>query len=521
MVNRIREFLTSDQRGVALVVVLLFAVLLMMLVATMLAVGGTQVSISGTQRDSARALEHAQAGLEEGIRRVEANRFYNGPFNGSVNPTDVTVTVEPRLVGPNGRIIEIQSTAQVGVARRRLSALALAVSKLIPPKIMYGHNFSQQGNAADVGTGDIYAQTYIELVQVPDQANQYSYSGWGIRKKAPLAGYSAQPCYTPAQCVALNPTKPDAARWHPGQRRTGYDAQPFNQAITGSTDTRSPGANLNFPCPGGAPAGTIGANGPGFQAGDQRGDLVPGAANAAATPGTALYGCEGDGFPYTWVREVFSAPQEFVAPWDPSCSTATCQVRMWFKVVSFERWFNAYWTFNEAALEFTKNAALAADPTRGAVPPFPPFAVLEGNPDTTVVGGGTINDSSSINFGTCVEGPNGIPNDCDGAASDPQTILLDCDPPGSCTYTINGNLDGHGLLLLDGDLVVNGTFTYRGTIIVNGNLTLGAGTVTVYGGIVAKSTAWLTGNITVNAGTNVSNVLIGPATVTVRSWRER
>ena len=76
MVKRIRGFIVAEQRGVALVVVMLFAVLLMMLVATMLTVGGTQVSISGTQRNSAQALEHAQAGGEEGIRRGEANRAY-------------------------------------------------------------------------------------------------------------------------------------------------------------------------------------------------------------------------------------------------------------------------------------------------------------------------------------------------------------------------------------------------------------------------------------------------------------
>jgi len=520
MVNRIRNLINSDQRGVALVVVLLFAVLLMMLVATMLAVGGTQVSISGTQRDSARALERAQAGVEEGIRRVEANRAYSNPFGGSVDPTSVQVEVVPRRVGPNGQIIEIQGAATVGVARRRLSVLALAVSKLIPPKIMYGHNFSQQGNAAEVGSGDVYAQTYVEFVIVPDQPDQFTYSGWGIRKKAPFGPYSNTPCYTHAECMAANP--PDADRWYPGQRRTAYEDIAFNLVIPASTDTRVPKTVLNFACPGGpVPAGTIGLNGPGFQAGDRRGDLNPADPLQAAIAAVPLYGCTPDGLPYTWVREVFYATQEFVAPWDPACTTATCEVKMWFQAISFERWFNSYWVFDEPSLEFDKAPALAADPSRGAIPPFPPFAVLEGNPDTTQVGGGTINDSSGINFGTCVEGSDGVPNNCDSLTSDPQTVLLDCAPPGSCTYTVNGTLDGHGLLLIDGDLVVNGTFNYWGTVIVNGNLTLGAGNVTVYGGIVAKSTAWLTGNITVYAGTSVSNVLVGPATVTVRSWRER
>jgi hypothetical protein len=522
MVTRIRGYVYSEERGVALVVVLLFAVLLMMLVATMLAVGGTQVSISGTQRNSAQALEHAQAGVEEGIRRVEANRSYSNPdpWGSSVDPTGVQVRIVPRRAGPNGQIIEIQADATVGVARRRLSVLALAVSKLIPPKIMYGHNFSQQGNAADVGSGDVYAQTYIEFVQVPDAAGQYSYSGWGIRKKAPLDGYRDAPCYTHAQCVSLNPSKPDAARWYPGQRRSVYESLPLNSDITGSTDTRVPQAVLNYTCPAGPPPAqavqTILSNGPGYTALDQRADMVPGPANAAATGGTALYGCTADNLPYTWVREEFSAPQEFVAPWNPSCTTAMCTVAMWFQVISFERWFNTYWTFNEPTLEFQKANGLDTDPARGAIPPFPPFGVLEGNPDTTVVGGGTINNGSGINMGTCAN-----PNSCSSPSSDRQTVLLDCVPSGSCTYTVNGTLDGHGVLLVDGDLVVNGTFNYWGTVVVNGNLTLGAGNVTVYGGIVAKSTAWLTGSIRVYAGTNVSNLLIGPATVTARSWRER
>jgi len=76
----------SGERGAALLIVLAFMVLLLILISTMLAVGSNEAVISGLQRDGVQALEHAQAGLEEAVRRIEAGRPYSAPFTGSVAP---------------------------------------------------------------------------------------------------------------------------------------------------------------------------------------------------------------------------------------------------------------------------------------------------------------------------------------------------------------------------------------------------------------------------------------------------
>ena len=529
----------SAERGAALITVLAFMVILLILISTMLAVGSNEAVISGLQRDGVQALEHAQAGIEEAVRRIEAGRPYSAPFTGSVAP-GVQVQVVTRDAGPSGAFLELRADATVGRARRRLSMLALAVPDFTPPNIMYGYNFAEGGNAAEVGTGDVYSQTYIEFVDVPSSPppdEQYTYSGWAIIKRNPPAGYSVNdPCYTNANCMAEQGPAP-ADRWFAGHRRTAYDNIPFNQAFPGAlTDNRVPGAVLNYACAS-IPVATVGANGPGYDSGfpnlewraDRIVDSVPPDDHvlSAAEP---LYGCttapgeDGTPLPYTWVREVVNVHEDFVPVAYRAalgCAGNRCDVRLWFKTIRFDPWFAQYWQYNEAELNWEKKAALVANPLYGAIPPFPPFNALEQNFDTRRDGGGTINDSDGIDWGECIEGSDGIANNCDSPDSRPQIVLLDCVPSGSCDYTVNGNITGHGLLLIDGDVVFNGTLNYLGTIMVNGNATVGSGNVTVYGGLVARSAAFITGNITINAGGMVANIITGPATVTRRSWWER
>lgn len=539
----------SGDRGAALLTVLAFMVILLILISTMLAVASNEAVISGLQRDGVQALERAHAGLEEAVRRVEAGRPYSQPFKASIDrgvsiTPSVQVQVVTRDAGPAGAFLELRSDATVGRARRRLSMLVLAVPDVTPPNIMFGYNFAEGGNAAEVGTGDVYSQTYIEFVQVPNLPppdEQYTYSGWAIIKRNPAAGYTVDdPCYTNANCMAEQGPAP-ADRWFAGHRRTTYADVPFNEAFPGALpDLRLPGTVLTFSC-GSIPAGTVGADGPGYDSGapllEWRADMVvdpvpPGAQVIGG--GTALYGCTTAGtedstpLPYTWVREVVNVSEDFVpAAYRAAlgCAGGRCNVRLWFKTLLIDTWFSQYWQYNEAELNWEKNAALVANPRYGAVPPFPPFAALDQNFDERVTGGGTINDSSGIDFGECIEDTSptgdGLPNTCDSPDSRPRVVLLDCVPSGSCDYIVNGNLTGHGLLLVDGDVVFNGTLNYRGTIIVNGNATVGSGNVTIYGGLVARSAAFITGSIKVNAGGMVANVLVGSATVTRRSWWER
>jgi hypothetical protein len=530
----------QEERGAALITVLAFMVILLILVSTMLAVGSNEAVISGLQRDSVEALEHAQAGLEEAVRRIEAGRPYSQPFDASIAP-GVQVHVVTRDAGPSGAFVEIRSDATVGRARRRLSTLALAVPDFTPPNIMFGYNFAEGGNAAEVATGDVYSQTYIEFVQVPNLPppdEQYTYSGWAIIKRNPASGYTTNdPCYTHANCMAEQAPAP-ADRWYAGHRRTAYGGVPINQAFPNAApDARLLDTVLNFSCsPPAVPIATVGANGPGYNAAlpllEWRADRVVDAAPPGAQVMSAaepLYGCtsvpgeDSVSLPYTWVRENVVVNADLVpAAYHAALSCAgTCTVHLWFKTILFEAWFDQYWDYNESELNWEKDADLVANPHYGAVPPFPPFAAIEQNFDERRSGGGTINAADGIDFGQCVEGSDGIANNCDSPDSRPRIVLLDCVPSGSCTYTVNGNLNGHGLLLVDGNVVFNGTFDFWGTIIVNGNATVGSGNVTVYGGLVARSAAFITGNITINAGGMVANVIVGPATVTRRSWWER
>lgn len=530
MVQRIRGFVLRDDRGVALVVVLLFAVLLMMLVATMLSVGGTQVSISGTQRDSARALELAQAGVEEGIRRVEAARPYRNPspFAGSVDPSAVEVEVAAVRAGPSAQIIEIRGNARLGVARRRLNLLALAVPRMILPNIVFCSNFTEQGNAASIGSGDVYCETFVRFTSAPSAAS-LTYSGWWVDKANPNP---LPQCYTHLQCVTeanlnVQPARrctggnPDPrCKWFPGQRLSVYATDPVAVDILANTNQST--CTVTAQTANGIKAeDSTGTSGPiqlyGFDRDDTWVPLAgPPTAVQAVVPPQAVTGSRPCGLPYKYVRKDF--PDE----------TGTPQTR-YFKTLIYEEWLDNYWRLDQNSLAYVKRDGsvcttpqpclpltgrepnLATYPDFGAVPPFVPFSQLTDNYDTYRSGGGTINDSSGIDLGYCAN-----PNSCSAASSRPQIILLD-----NGDYTINGNLTGHGLILIDGNLTVNGTLTYWGTIIVNGSMTLGSGNVVVYGGVMAKSTAYLTGNITINAGGNVSNVLLGPATVYPRSWRER
>jgi hypothetical protein len=539
MIRRVK-----DERGVALLMTLLFMVLMLILITGMLAIAGNEVLISGLQRDGTIALELAQAGLEEGVRRIEAGRNYTDPFSGAIDPARVKIQVVPIRRGPAGAVLEIRSEATAGGARRRLSLLGIGMSEaMAQADILMGHEFAEQGNAATVASGDVYSQSYIEFVDVPDDASQYTYSGWGIRKKVPLDGYDAAACYTNSQCQSLQ-TPSDADRWYPGTRRAQYRNIPFDASVTGQAvpDTRVPGTVLTtFSCPAGPPApfATIASDGPGFVAAapdlEWRADVPPtDTANRRAGP-LALYGCTNPSgpaqdyispsgsrvsFPYTWVREVVNVPADFVPAADQTALSCTggpngrCNVRLWFKTIIYEDWLAQYLTFNQATLKYEKNSTFR--PEYGAVPPFPPFSRLTQNSDTYITGGGTINTGSGIDFGYCAN-----PTTCDSPTSRPRIIFLDGGPNSTCDYTVNSNITGYGLLLVNGNLCVNGTIVWYGAIIVNGSVTLGSGNVTVYGGIFAKTTAYLTGHITVYAGSYLANVIAGPMIFAARTWWER
>jgi Tfp pilus assembly protein PilX len=548
--------LCSEQRGVALVTTLLFMVLMFILIAAMLTVSSNEVAISGGQRDAARALELAEGGVREAIRRIEIPHFfatntaqecYDGnpaddlTFDNSLANGTATVKICRHKTGPSGAILEIQSDARVNLARRRISTMVRQVVKFIPPDILYGQNIAEQGNAAELGSGDAYSQSFIRYTNLPTSATSVSYGGWRISKRNPGA---LPACYTHADCVAdaladghdctTNPSSDARCRWYPGQRVSTYASIDPGPDLDGKKTQCDAGGNPTFANPF-LPAGAIRADDP-AQAGV--------AANTVPMYGFMRDDPDGAG-PLPPQGVTSALPCGLVYKYHPVTfeDEDGNAVTIYFKTIVYEHWFNNYWRFDNGALAWTKRTGVSPCPdttcltTPGfnqepnlvsypqftAVPAFPDFEPLAQNADRGPLAPGTYN---SGDFGACDDSGDAIPNNCEGPADRPIIVLMDSGAPGGSPgvgdeWHINGTLDGHGTILVNGDLIINGTFNYWGTIIVNGNLTLGSGNVTVYGGLVAKSTAYLTGNITVMAGGLVPNVPVGPAVVTHLTWWER
>jgi hypothetical protein len=547
---------TRDEAGVALLTVLLFMALVVILITTMLTVAGNETIISGLHRDGARAKEVAEAGLEEGLQRIALGHYFalnsaaecydTDPSNdrffaNSLDPANAQVRVCLQEAGSGGAILELQSNARVGVARRRLSMIALQKVSQGLPNILYGHDCASGGSAL-IASGDVYCQTYLKL-KTAITPPWLAYAGWRVSKLSPGA---IPPCHTRAECVqaaqadghncAVDPASDPRCMWYAGHRRAVYRGQPFRPSPlpdNATLDTRRfvDGAGdlatgqVNFVCsaPGPAPAPwatvTVQSAGIGWVVGDKRNGAIPPADTMDGT--TPLYGCDTDLRPYTWVREAFDSDD------DPDSNPDKF---VWFKTIEYEDWFNDYWVFCQGqagdpaectaadVLTWVKNAQLQANPMLGAVPPFPNFDALDDNYHQRVTGGGTLTGADPISWGTCVEGSDGIVNNCDGAASDPRILLLT-----GGDYRINANIQAHGTILVgpNADLEVNGTFTCWCVLVIDGNLTLGNGTVTIYGGLVAKNTAELSGNITVYAGSSVSNIPVGLADVNAITWWQR
>lgn len=519
----------SSEAGAALVTVLLFMMLTFILITSMLSVTGNEVVISSLQRDSARALDLAQAGLQEAVRRMEEGHKYSPSFTSSLQASvpGSTITVETirRFVGVNSAYQEFRSRAQVGRSVRQLSMLVLQRNISFPPNITFAASVIEQGSA-DINCGDAFARTFIQYKTDPNDVTPrcpsdppgeptITYAGWRVSKVGPVVG----PCYTNAECAALG--KP---LWYPGQRRT----EPANTTLGADIAAQK----NNCPAGGG---------------GSLPGGTVPGGTQLAADniniAGWPLYGFDTDdpdgggpaipqavisgvlpcGLPYKWEQETFS-------------DETGALVTRWFKSISFDQWFAAYWRFDETKMNYVKRNGsactdayclaggvepdLAGNKQLGAVPPFPEIDTVNANFQCRVNGGGVI---SSLPL-TCNE-PTGTTSDL--GCKYPQ---MSCSPPedrsvltvfGLGDWTINANLKGHGTIVVDGNLTVNGDFEFWGTIVVNGTLTLGAGNAIVHGGLVADSTLKISGNIKVEGGGTISNVPTGRSVVTGRGWWER
>lgn len=455
----------KDEQGAALLITLLFMMLTMILITTMLASSSGEIAISGLHRDGVLALELAQAGVQEAMTRIGAGRPFATGFISSLNP-GVSVSVVRRVIGSQSAYDEIQATATVGRATRRLSALVLQRSILLPPNITFADSVTEQGNG-QINSGDAYARTFIVYKQIPTPG--LTYTGWRINKVAPGA---VPYCYTNAQCAASG-----WPNWYPATRRAESQATSTGADILAQT--------MKCPAGGGGslPPGTINgilANDPTMTV--QTGLPVYGFDTDNTQAVSAALPC---GLPYKLVAQTFTDDQGI---------TRT----ILFKSIVEEQWFLNYWQFDEGLLAWVKTATLQNNPQYGAVPPFPDTSQFAGNYDQIMTGGG------AISGGTL------------GTPSTPQAILLT-----SGDWQLNGNATGVGTLVVNGNLTINGTFLYTGTVIVTGTFVQGAGTANITGGLIAAATLNLTGNFSVNGGGTVPNTPLGPAIVTMKTWWER
>jgi hypothetical protein len=146
--------------------------------------------------------------------------------------------------------------------------------------------------------------------------------------------------------------------------------------------------------------------------------------------------------------------------------------------------------------------------------PLTPGAAWSQNYDQLKTGGGSLT-SADLDLGDCADPPV-----CGSPANSRRIIALErgdyallC--PGGCP-------EGHGVLLVDGDLSIAGTFTYRGIVVIGGVLTIAPGAaVTIHGPLSAGRVANLGGALRLLPGTLVATGAAGPAFVTRRAWWER
>jgi len=526
-----------NEQGAALVTVLLFMTLTFILISSMLAITGNEVVISGIQRDSTRALEHAQAGAQEAVVRIQEGRQYINGFSSSLAP-NTTVQVFNRFTGVNSAYQEIQVRSIVGRATRRINFLVFQQIITFPPNITFAASVIEQGSA-EIICGDAYARTFIQYKSYPTQAPgcteppSLSFAGWRMSKAAPGG---VPPCYTHAQCVADNMGNGNVARWYPGHRRSENETTAVGQDVKAQTKKCPAGGGGPLPADtvvgilASAPCDTdiaciaAGHRQPwpkyGFATDDPDG--------AGPIPPQAVNTKLPCGLPYMLVAQTFLAEDNSIR-------------NRLFLTINFEQWFANYWRFDEAQMKVVKKSGetcIAGDPyclpdgkdsnlltygDYGAVPPFPDISSVENNFNCRMNGGGVINSLPVA----CVEPPTTPTSDlgcyapvmtCSGTPEVSRQVLMLLD---GGDYQINGNIKGHGTMVVDGNLIVNGDFEYWGTIIVKGTLTLGAGSAVIHGGLVADSTLNISGNIQVEGGGTITNVPTGRSLVIGRGWWER
>jgi len=496
------------ESGAALISVLLVTVLAVLLVISALAVASSEIIIAGIQRDAVRALEYAQAGLEEAVRRMERGYPFIQGFSGSLANT-TTVSVVRLAVGAGSAYQEVRVQAGVGRATRRLRAVVLQRSIAVLPDTVVADSVMVE-ESGQVGCGDIYAQTYVRHAGPPvtgclpvasSPAPPVTYAGWRIADEAGS-------CTTHEGCLRLG--RPS---WFPGQRRSVSEETVLGRAIAAQTTRCLPGQGG---LPDDAASGTLADgtiySGPayGFDADDPDG--------AGPVPPQAVHAQLPCGLPYKIVAQTFLDEQ------------GTPVTRL-FKTVVYEQWLATYWRFDGTTLTAVKRAGAACAPGAeaclpggrepdlvtypqyGAIPPVPEFLSVEQNYDRRVQGGGRVDDGD---FGCLWPQMQGDRNCTGGTANTSRAMVVLLDDGG---YLLGGGIRGHGTLLIDGDLQMTGDARYWGATVARGGITL-EGRAALWGTVAAGGPLRVRGEAGVT-GWSGPSVPVGRAVVMARSWWER
>ncbi len=523
-------------RGAALVTVLLFVVLVLILITTMLSVTGNEVVIAGAQRDGVRALDLAQATLQEAIVRLQNGRPYVGGFQsslvsaGTVPGATVNVSVNTQFVGTNSAYLELRVDATVGRATRRLSQLVLQRMVMFPPNVMFGQSLAPEGQ--NVKSGDVYAAYgifYESSLFAP--SSTFTYAGWRIYRN--LSPDPPGPCYYRGQVGTCgNDTSPNTVNWFPATRLTVSASSPDGLDLLAQTNKCPAGGGGSLPpttigsmwgtslVPASAPDGTAGAGNTatynlpsftpvyGFDTDDPTGT------NPQAV--TSALPC---GLPYKYVQRTFNGEVD-------SAAAGTIFTRL-FKVVVFEQWFNNYWHFDPVQMSYVKNSGgttgnLTTYPQYGAIPPSttPASLTASTNYNSVLSGGGTVIQSST-DWGCKL--PEESPCSPDHATA----VLLD-GTPNVTNWTISGVVWGHGTLVVNGNLTwaAAGQFLYYGTVIVNGTVknslcACSPAPNQIYGGLVSTQPYVLHDATAIYGGTTATSVPVGTSVVDGKAWWER
>ncbi|MDQ7842933.1 MAG: hypothetical protein QN141_07000 [Armatimonadota bacterium] len=497
---------TDLETGAVLIGVLMASILVVVLALSALTVAAGEVLMAGLQRDGVRALEQAQAGVEEALRRMERGYPFVQGFSGSLS-NSTSVSVARLVTGAGAAYQEIRVRADAGRAARRVHAIVLQRSTAVLPDTVVAGSILVDENGR-LGCGDIYAHTYIRQNRPPmtgcdgaDLTSAFLYAGWRIDD-----GFVA--CTSHADCVRQGrPT------WYPGQRRGVWAASPLGREIIAQTLRCLPGEGG---LPGEIVSGTL-ADGTAYE-GPAFGFDTDDPDGAGSVPPQAVREGLPCGLPYKIVPETFLDDRGNV-------------VTRLFKTIVYEQWLDTYWRFDPDTLSTVKRRGgacspeqgpclpgegepdLANHPQFGAVPPVPEVASLTANVDRRLRGGGRI---AGGDFG-CLHPPMRGDAHCLGVPADASRPLAVSLEEGS--YVLDGTLRGHGTLVASAPLQLTGDVVYWGAVVASRGITL-EGRAALWGAVATDGLLQVRGAAAL-AASSVPNVPLGPAVVVIRSWWER